>query len=131
MKYRTIFLLLSGLVVASTGAYAVTNSTIDQLLQRYQTETQQPFSADRGEKMWSTPYQKDRSCNQCHTDNLRQMGQHATTKKPIQPMSPTVNPDRLQDSAKVEKWFGRNCRWTMGRECTAQEKGDFLLFINR
>ncbi|MBA1331752.1 cytochrome C, partial [Candidatus Endoriftia persephone str. Guaymas] len=23
----------------------------------------------------------------------------------------------------------RNCRWTFGRDCTPQEKGDLMLFI--
>jgi len=42
-------------------------------------------------------------------------------------MSPSVNPDRLTDSKKVNKWFKRNCKWTLGRECTAQEKSNFFL----
>lgn len=46
-------------------------------------------------------------------------------------MKPAVNPERLVDAKKIEKWFLRNCKWTFGRECTAQEKGDFLTFINR
>jgi len=33
------------------------------------------------------------------------------------------------DAAKTEKWFLRNCKWTMGRTCTAQEKGDFLAYF--
>jgi hypothetical protein len=38
---------------------------------------------------------------------------------------------RLTDVASIEKWFLRNCRGTWGRECSAQEKGDLLLFINQ
>ena len=41
-------------------------------------------------------------------------------------MAVSVNPKRLSDPAKVEKWFGRNCRWTLGRDCTPQEKADFV-----
>ncbi|HCS12500.1 MAG TPA: hypothetical protein DIW28_01710, partial [Zetaproteobacteria bacterium] len=44
--------------------------------------------------------------------------------KRIEPMAPSVNPERLTDPAKIEKWFGRNCEWTIGRDCTAQEKAD-------
>jgi hypothetical protein len=44
-------------------------------------------------------------------------------------MALSVNPARLTDAKTVEKWFRRNCRWTLGRECTPQEKGDFIQFI--
>jgi len=70
-----------------------------------------------------------RSCATCHTADLTQPGRHAKTGKRIEPMAPSVNPERLTDTAKVEKWLRRNCRWTLGRECTAAEKADFLAYI--
>jgi len=44
-------------------------------------------------------------------------------------MSARVNAERYTDEKKIEKWFKRNCKDTWGRECTAQEKGDFLTFL--
>ncbi len=70
-----------------------------------------------------------RSCATCHTASLTQAGKHATTGKSIEPMAVSVNPKRLTDPAKVEKWFGRNCRWTLGRDCSPQEKANFLSYI--
>lgn len=70
-----------------------------------------------------------RSCASCHGRDLTQPGRHVNTGKVIEPMAPSVNPARLTDSAKVEKWFRRNCRWTLARECTAEEKADFLAYI--
>ena len=29
----------------------------------------------------------------------------------------------------MEKWFRRNCHWTLGRACMPEEKADFLAFI--
>jgi hypothetical protein len=29
----------------------------------------------------------------------------------------------------VEKWFKRNCNEVLGRDCSAQEKGDWLSFM--
>ncbi len=55
---------------------------------------------------------------------------HARTGKRIEPMDPRVTPDRYPNPTKVEKWFLRNCKWTWGRECTPQEKGDLLSFLN-
>jgi hypothetical protein len=47
-------------------------------------------------------------------------------------MAVSIQADRYLDAAKVEKWYRRNCRSVLGRECTAIEKGDFLTFmINR
>jgi hypothetical protein len=70
-----------------------------------------------------------RSCASCHTADLTRPGRHVRTGKPIEPLAPSVNPQRLRDQAKVEKWLRRNCRWTLGRECTVAEKADFLAYI--
>ena len=51
------------------------------------------------------------------------------TGKVIDPMAPSVNPKRFTDAKEIEKWFKRNCTWTVGRECTPQEKGDFLSYL--
>jgi hypothetical protein len=47
----------------------------------------------------------------------------------IEAMAPSVNPQRLTDAAKVEKWFGRNCKDVLERNCTAQEKGDYIQYL--
>ncbi len=52
------------------------------------------------------------------------------TGKVIKPMAASKNPERFQDSKKVEKWFLRNCKWTFGRQCTVQEKIDTLSWLN-
>jgi hypothetical protein len=49
-------------------------------------------------------------------------------------MAPSVNPARFTNTSKVEKWFKRNCKDVLNRECTAQEKGDvitYLMSLNR
>ncbi len=70
-----------------------------------------------------------RSCATCHGRDLTKPGQYAVTNKYIGPMAPSVNPKRLTNQAKIEKWLLRNCRWTLGRECTAEEKANFISFI--
>jgi hypothetical protein len=49
--------------------------------------------------------------------------------RPSRPMALSVSPARYTDPAKVEKWFKRNCNEVLGRECTPQEKGDWLSFM--
>lgn len=122
------------MIVSALISTSVLANTVDQRLQEYSTQGGKNFSADAGKAMWSREFKsaedgKLRACTTCHSGDLRKSGRHAVTGKVIDPMSPAVNKDRLTDAEKIEKWFGRNCKWTYGRECTAQEKGDFLKFI--
>jgi len=72
-----------------------------------------------------------RSCTSCHTAKVSEMGMHQNTRKMIDPMAPSITQARLTDTAKIEKWFTRNCNWTFKRDCTAQEKGDALLWLSQ
>lgn len=109
-------------------------SHLDDLLKLYQQSAGKPFSAERGKAFWTTKHtpvagEPARSCSDCHSANLDNTGKHIRTGKIIKPMAPSVNPERLTDTRKMEKWLLRNCKWVLGRECTAQEKGDVLTFI--
>lgn len=91
-------------------------------------------SADRGRQFflsWRKVSEKMPACATCHTENPKASGSHAITFKTIAPLSPLANPERFSDSAKVEKWFRRNCTEVVGRECTAAEKADFIQFLTK
>lgn len=107
---------------------------VSELEAQYQTQGAGQFSAVAGEAMWNKTFidaktGKKRNCATCHTSDLTKQGKHARTGKVIEPMAPSVNPKRFTKIKKIKKWFVRNCKWTIGRECTAQEKGDFLAFM--
>lgn len=119
-----LFLLLAQASIAQVPAATTA------LLHEYQTDAALPLSADAGESFWRTQH-GPRSCSSCHTKSLYALGNHQKTKKIIQPMAPSINPERFTDIKKVKKWFLRNCKWTIGRECTAQEKGDVLLWLSQ
>jgi len=113
---------------------AVQAGHLDDLLKFYQESAGRPFSADNGKTFWTTRHtpvegEPARSCADCHSANLNHTGKHIRTGKIIQPMAPSANPERLTDSVKMKKWLLRNCKWVLGRECSAQEKGDVLTFI--
>src|SRR5574343_172954 len=57
-------------------------------------------------------------------------GQHAVTGKTIRPLATAANAERFNDPAKVEKWFGRNCKEVVGRACTPAEKADFATYMS-
>jgi hypothetical protein len=122
--------LVTALLVgmASPGLQA---DTITGMQDQYRAQGAGPFLFERGDKLWnSRPYQ-DRQCADCHGPDLRQPGQHQRTHKPIEPMAPSVVAGRYTDPGKMEKWFKRNCKWTWGRECTPQEKGDLLEYLRQ
>jgi hypothetical protein len=87
------------------------------------------FSAASGEKFFKSKHGGDWSCSSCHTDNPAAEGKHAKSDKLIKPLAPSVNPERFTETKKIEKWFKRNCNDVLDRECTPQEKGDFLSYI--
>lgn len=127
LLFSAIFLTLP--VVASA-------DTVDTLLDGYRQAGANDFSVERGATAWKQSNmqagsKESRSCQSCHGDDLKQAGKHATTGKKIEPMAPSVNPERLTDAAKIEKWFKRNCKWTLGRDCSPQEKGDYLVYLRQ
>ncbi|MBI2383048.1 MAG: DUF1924 domain-containing protein [Gammaproteobacteria bacterium] len=86
-------------------------------------------SAARGERFFKDPHGGEWSCSSCHTANPLQTGRHATTGKTIAPLAPAANAGRFTSPAKVEKWFRRNCKDVLSRECTPAEKGDVLAYL--
>ena len=122
-------------LVLSIYASLCSADVVEQLLVGYSGQSNVEFDSSKGKTLWTKSYidNKDsqvRSCSTCHTENLAAIGKHAKTRKPIDPLAPSVNAERLTDAKTIEKWLLRNCKWTMGRECTAEEKGHFLKFIS-
>jgi hypothetical protein len=118
-------------LACATPAHA---DAVDDLLKQFVAQGAANFSAAEGEQFWDRPVTdaktgEVRRCSVCHTTDLRRSGKHATTGKVIEPMAPSVNPKRLTDMKDIEKWLVRNCKWTLGRECTPQEKGNVLVMI--
>ncbi len=69
-------------------------------------------------------------CRACHVINDEE---HPNPKKAkvrkIQPLAPSANAKRLTDPRTVEDFLRVNCTLVFKRECTAQEKGDVLVWL--
>ena len=122
------------MIVAGLAAQPAIAETPSQILASIQNEAKaipgfQEFSAVRGESFFKITHGKKSSCASCHTENPAAQGKHAETGKDILPLAPSANAERFGDPAKVEKWFKRNCNDVLGRVCTAQEKGDVLIYL--
>jgi len=138
-------LLITPLVMQTTVHAAEGGSAIPEMIAKYEAAGAGPFSAEAGKKMWTKvmPFEhkgemmKDRSCATCHHAVPTNPGKHAKTGKEIAPMTLAAvstnrkgeQVPRFSEAKKIKKWFKRNCKWTYGRECTAQEKGDFLAYF--
>lgn len=94
----------------------------------------QGFLAERGATLYRSEHPgragTSVSCASCHTANPKQPGRTRVNKR-IEPLAPAANPQRFTDAAKVEKWFRRNCQDVLQRECSAQEKGDFIAWLSQ
>lgn len=90
------------------------------------------FSAERGKAFFHTKQAGGKpdtpSCTTCHTETPQAKGRTRAGKE-IDPIAVSGKPTRFTDPAEVAKWFGRNCKSVLGRECTAAEKGDFITFM--
>lgn len=90
------------------------------------------FDVGRGKSLYITKSldgKKDTpSCTTCHTNDPTKAGE-TRAGKTIDPMAASASPQRYQSLKKAEKWFRRNCKSVLGRECTVTEKGDFLTYM--
>ncbi len=132
MSKPVFMLALTGLLVASL-APVQAGSARTSILEKLQKEAGTAFSAERGKILFSSTHKggkpKTNSCTVCHTKSPLKTGK-TRAGKDIAPMALSKTKDRYSDPKKVAKWFRRNCRSVLGRECTALEKGDFITFMS-
>ena len=120
-------------IVVMTASTTISAGPREDLLAQYATAAKSAeFSAARGQTLHTQNFSGGKpdtpSCTSCHGKDTRSAGR-ALTGKIIEPLAVSVTPMRYTDPAKVEKWFKRNCTEVLGRECTPQEKGDWLTFV--
>lgn len=111
---------------------------VDDLINHYAIQAKSEmssfvgFDANRGKALYLKEFTSGKrdtpSCTSCHTSNPTQIGE-TRAGKAIEPLAVSANPKRYQTLKKAEKWFRRNCKSVLGRECTTIEKGDFLTFM--
>ena len=135
MGAKTIAWLLIATAIAPQIAVAASSG---ELVTHYATEAKKVsasfsgLSAARGERLHTTKFGGGNvdtpACTSCHGANPRSAGR-APGGKAIEPLAVSVAPTRFTDPNKVEKWFKRNCKDVLGRECTPLEKGDWLTYM--
>ncbi|MDH5188647.1 MAG: DUF1924 domain-containing protein [Rhodospirillaceae bacterium] len=130
MKNAKLFLIAASIIVALTASAEA--GPREDIIAGFTAEGAGAPNPDNGKMMFNKNYASGKpdtpGCTTCHGSNPSQGGE-TRTGKPIDPMAVSKTPDRFTDKAKVDKWFLRNCQGVIGRECTAQEKVDFISFM--
>lgn len=98
-------------------------------LQRWSAEAGKPGNVGQGQVFFNSQHGGEWSCASCHGTPPTKPGEHANTGKAISPLAPAFNAKAFTDSAKVDKWFRRNCKDVLSRECTAVEKANVLAYL--
>ncbi|MCL4746398.1 MAG: DUF1924 domain-containing protein [Burkholderiaceae bacterium] len=118
----------ASLALLSVSARAADTSAAQQLA-RWSAQAGASGQAERGRALFSSRHGGEWSCASCHGEPPMTPGKHASTGKPIDPLAPAVNPKALTDTARLDKWFRRNCNDVLKRECTPLEKADVLAYL--
>lgn len=126
--------LLTVLFVGGAPLNAAAQSPQETVLKTFESQLQtgESFSATRGEALFRDTFSggkpENPTCTSCHSTSPQKAGK-TKAGKVIEPMAFSKTAIRYADQGKVDKWFRRNCKTVLGRECTALEKGDFLTFM--
>ena len=126
----------AGLLIASLSAALLpatahaADTTPAAQLQHWSAQAGAPGNAARGQTFFNAKHGAEWSCASCHGTPPTAEGKHANTGKLITPLAPAFNPKAFTDTAKVDKWFRRNCKDVLSRECSAGEKADVLAYLN-
>ncbi|MBT9504376.1 MAG: DUF1924 domain-containing protein [Burkholderiaceae bacterium] len=123
--------LKRGLICALVAACAqvALAATPAELLAGYSAQAGVPAVPAAGQQLFTVRQGREWSCASCHGAVPTQAGKHAATGKAIAPLAPAFNPERFTDPAKAEKWFRRNCKDVLDRECSAAEKAHVLSWL--
>jgi hypothetical protein len=134
---KSAFALFLALGIASIPAQADTAGA-EKLAAKYLAiaKTVNPaltgLSAEAGHSFYIKKFTvagKDIFCDSCHTANPAAVGKDTKTKKAIPALAPAVNSKRFTSLDKVEKNFEKHCIDIIGRDCMADEKGNFIAYL--
>ncbi|MDO9095427.1 MAG: DUF1924 domain-containing protein [Rubrivivax sp.] len=112
------------------GVAQAADTTPAQQLAYWSAQAGVAGSAVRGQAFFNSRHGGQWSCASCHGMPPTADGKHASTGKTIAPLAPAFNSQALTDTAKVDKWFRRNCKDVLSRECSPGEKADVLAYLN-
>lgn len=121
--------LALALALGPTATSWAADTSAAQQLSRWSSEAGSPGVAERGRVFFTSTHGAEWSCASCHGQPPTKTGKHANTGKQIDPLAPAFNPQAFTETAKVDKWFRRNCKDVLQRECSPGEKADVMAYL--
>ena len=120
------------LALTFSASFALADSPAN-LLETYKSQAKAAGVAAgdvaRGQSFFNSTHGNEWKCASCHSALPTGKGEHTITHKVIEPLAPAFNAQRFSDLAKADKWFRRNCKDVLARECSAAEKADVLAWL--
>jgi len=120
------------LALTFSASFALADSPVN-LLETYKSQAKAAgvVAGDvaRGQSFFNSTHGNEWKCASCHGALPTGKGEHTITHKVIEPLAPAFNAQRFSDLAKADKWFRRNCKDVLARECSAAEKADVLAWL--
>lgn len=133
MNLKALSLLLALTAWNALGALGAVShaqaTTPGEVLHTLEAATGSSGQPERGRMFFTTRHGAEWSCASCHGQLPTGAGRHAVTGKTLDPLAPARNPRAFTDERRAEKWFRRNCKDVVQRECTAGEKADVLAWL--
>lgn len=131
MLTRHLILNPAAALLLATAAMAApaADTSAGAQLEYWSAQAGAPGQAARGQAFFTRRHGGEWSCSSCHGTPPIREGRHATTGKSINALAPAFNPRSFTDSARSDKWFRRNCKDVLNRECSAGEKADVLAYL--
>ncbi|GAP38775.1 DUF1924 domain-containing protein [Piscinibacter sakaiensis] len=122
-------LVLAAALAAATLPARAGDTDITRQLAHWSAEAGRPGDVARGEAFFGRRNDAGASCAGCHGMPPTGPGRHAATGKRLDPLAPAVHPTAFTERARTDKWFRRNCRDVLDRECSPAEKADVLAYL--
>ena len=121
--------LLSLLLASAAWPALAADTSAAEQLARWNAAAGASGNVERGRIFFASQHGKEWSCASCHQAPPTRDGKHASTGRRIAPLAPAFNPQAFTETAKVDKWFRRNCKDVLARECTPAEKSDLMAYL--
>ena len=127
MKYSISLILIIGISTVNAAVAGDTNPTAQ--LKYWTDKAGAAANPVAGKIFFTQTHGKEWSCASCHGNPPISAGKHASTNKVIPALAPIANADAFTETAKIDKWFRRNCNDVLARECTPLERANVLAYL--
>jgi len=125
-KFALACFFITGFTVYASGA--------KELLEKYEKDAGKKFNASQGKEFFEKRNpETEKSCIDCHNRDIKKEGEQKVLFSlfsiDVPALSVSANKEAFKSSKKAAKEFDNYCEEVWQRVCTAEEKGNMLLYF--